>query len=164
MKAAVRDRFGGPDAIEVREVDTPEIEDDGVLVRVRAACLNAIDWYTLTGTPWVARPMTGLRRPKDPWLGTDFAGTVEAVGAAVTHVQPGDDVFGATSTGACAEYAATRKAIARKPPALTFDDAAALPIAATTEGSSRDSTFSSTVPPEASARSPCRSQRRSERR
>src|SRR5215217_2406971 len=93
MKAAVRERFGLPEVVELREVEKPELVDD-VLVRVRAASLNRIDWYDLTGTPWIARPLVGLRRPKSPLLGHDFAGTVEAVGKDVAGLEPGDDVFG----------------------------------------------------------------------
>src|SRR5436309_2509620 len=81
MKAIVRDKFGPPDVLYLQEVGQPEVPDDGLLVRVRAASLNPIDWYDVTGAPWIARPITGLRRPKGSRLtGRDFAGTVEAVG------------------------------------------------------------------------------------
>jgi NADPH:quinone reductase-like Zn-dependent oxidoreductase len=130
MKAIVRERFGSPDVLEIQEVDQPEVADDGVLVRVRAASLNQVDWYDVTGTPWIARPMTGLRRPKGSLLaGHDFAGTVEAVGKDVTDLQPGDDVFGG-STGSLAEYVCAQKGVGRKPANLTFEEAAAVPVAA----------------------------------
>src|SRR5215213_9326834 len=128
MKAAVRERFGLPEVVELREVEKPELVDDGVLVRVRAASLNRIDWYDLTGTPWIARPLVGLRRPKSPLLGHDFAGTVEAVGKDVTHVEPGDDVFGGR-TGSFAEYVCVQGGVARKPANLSFEQAASVPVA-----------------------------------
>lgn len=132
MKAIVRDKYGPPDVLDLQEVDQPEVADDAVLVRVRAASLNQVDWYEVTGTPWIARPMTGLRRPRGSRLtGHDFAGTVEAVGNDVTDLQPGDDVFGG-STGSLAEYVCVRMGVARKPANLTFEEAAAVPVAALT--------------------------------
>jgi NADPH:quinone reductase-like Zn-dependent oxidoreductase len=134
MKAIVHDRYGPPEVLQVREVERPEFADDGVLVRVRAASVNRLDWYTVTGTPWVARPMTGLRRPKSRLIGVDFAGVVEAVGKDVSDLQPGDEVFGARSgsSGSFAEYVCAQKGIARKPANLTFEEAAAVPLAALT--------------------------------
>ncbi|HEX9236109.1 MAG TPA: NAD(P)-dependent alcohol dehydrogenase, partial [Actinomycetota bacterium] len=79
MKAAVRDGYGSPDLVELRELDRPVAGDDEVLVRVRAASVNPADWYDLTGTPYVARTQIGLLKPKTNRLGTDFAGQVEAV-------------------------------------------------------------------------------------
>jgi NADPH:quinone reductase-like Zn-dependent oxidoreductase len=132
MKAAVRDRYGPPEVVEIREVDKPVPADDEVLVRVRAASVNPADWYTLTG-PLVARIPNGLRKPKTDRLGTDFSGTVEAVGKSVTRFRPGDDVFGGR-TGAFAEYVSVPqdRGIALKPANTTFEEAAALPIAAVT--------------------------------
>lgn len=134
MKAIVRDTYGPPEVLALQEVEQPEIEDDGVLVRVRAASVNRLDWYAVTGTPWVARPLTGLRRPKSRLLGVDFAGTVEAVGKGVADLRPGDDVFGGRSgdSGSFAEYVCAQKGIARKPANLTFEEAAAVPVAALT--------------------------------
>jgi NADPH:quinone reductase-like Zn-dependent oxidoreductase len=134
MKAVVRDRFGSPDVLEVDDVEKPELAGDGISVRVRAASVNAADWYDITGEPWVARPMTGLRRPKGTrFTGRDFAGTVEAVGSGVTDLQPGDDVFGAIAGGGSfAEYVAVTSGVARKPENLTFEEAAAVPLAAIT--------------------------------
>ena len=131
MKAVVHERYGSPDVLEVREVEQPELADDLVLVRVHAASVNPADWYGVSGRPWVARAMTGLRRPKNGSVGTDFAGIVEAAGRDVTHVQPGDEVYGARS-GALAEYVCVRDAIVRKPPNVTFEEAAAVPVAAIT--------------------------------
>jgi NADPH:quinone reductase-like Zn-dependent oxidoreductase len=134
MKAVVRDKYGPPDVLNLAEVERPELADDGVVVRVRASSVNRLDWYDVTGTPWVARPITGLRRPKSRLLGVDFAGTVEAVGKDVNDLQPGDDVFGGRSgsSGSFAEYVSAQKGIARKPANLTFEEAAAVPVAALT--------------------------------
>ena len=74
MKAIVRDRYGPPDVLTLEEVEKPELADDGVLVRVRAASVNRVDWYDVTGTPWIARPMTGLRGPKSRLIGPRFRG------------------------------------------------------------------------------------------
>jgi len=105
MKAIVRDKYGPPDGVELQEVEKPEVTDDGLLVRVRAASVNRVDWYDVTGTPWIARPMTGLRGPKSRFTGRDFAGTVEAVGKDVTDLRPGDEVFGGKKGGGSfAEY------------------------------------------------------------
>jgi NADPH:quinone reductase-like Zn-dependent oxidoreductase len=131
VKAVVRDRFGGPEVLALDEVEKPELTDDGVLVRVRAASLNLSDWYGMTGRPYVGRVSMGLRRPKERLLGTDFAGTAEAVGKDVTHIRPGDEVFGARS-GALAEYVCVKNAVALKPANVTFEEAAAVPVAATT--------------------------------
>jgi NADPH:quinone reductase-like Zn-dependent oxidoreductase len=134
MKAAVRDRFGSPDAVvEVREIDRPVAGDDEVLVRVRAASLNMADWYGVTGRPYVGRVSMGLFKPKEDRLGVDYAGQVEAVGANVTEFQPGDEVFGGR-TGALAEYVCARadRAILSKPSNVSFEHAAAVPVAAIT--------------------------------
>ena len=130
----MRDRFGAPsDVVEVREVEKPVPTEDEVLVRVHAASLNFGDWYAVEGRPWVGRPSMGLRAPKSERLGTDYAGVVEAVGANVTDFQPGNEVFGGRS-GALAEYIPARadRAIVRKPPNVSFEEAAAVPVAALT--------------------------------
>ena len=133
MKAIVRDKYGPPDGVELQEVEKPEVSDDGLLVRVRAASVNRVDWYDVTGTPWIARPMTGLRGPKSRFTGRDFAGTVEAVGKDVTDLQPGDEVFGGKKGGGSfAEYVGVPTDVARKPAGLTFEEAAAVPVAALT--------------------------------
>jgi NADPH:quinone reductase-like Zn-dependent oxidoreductase len=131
MRAAVRERYGPPGVLEVREVDKPELTDDCALVRVRATSVNRAEWYGLTGTPLFGRVQMGLRKPKSDRLGADFAGTVEAVGKDVTHVGPGDDVYGGR-TGAFAEYVCVRDAIVKKPANLSFEEAAAIPIAGLT--------------------------------
>jgi NADPH:quinone reductase-like Zn-dependent oxidoreductase len=132
MKAVVRDRFGPPDVLRVVEIPKPELPDDRILVRVHASSVNRGDWYTLTGTPWFARPKMGLLKPKSRTFGGDFAGTVEAVGKDVTEIEVGDEVFG-SRVGAFAEYVSARLAsIAQKPANLTFEQAAAVPVAALT--------------------------------
>ena len=143
MKAIVRNTYGSPDVLELQEVEKPDLADDGVLVRVRAASVNRGDWYSLTGTPYVARMQLGLLKPKSNRLGVDFAGTVEAVGRDVTQFRPGDEVFGGRSSGAFAEYVCVRAAaplrrslqsfiVAPKPANLAFEEAAAVPVAALT--------------------------------
>jgi NADPH:quinone reductase-like Zn-dependent oxidoreductase len=131
MKAVVHNTYGPPDVLEFQEIDRPDLTDDGVLVRVRAASINPADWYTLTGKPYIARPQMGLRKPKSNRLGVDFAGTVEAIGKDVTQFHVGDEVFGARS-GALAEYVCVRDAVVLKPANLTFEQAAAVPVAALT--------------------------------
>ena len=134
MRAAVRDRFGAPsEVVEVREVEKPVPTEDEVLVRVLAASLNFGDWYAVEGRPWVGRPSMGLRTPKSERLGTDYAGVVESVGANVTDFRPGDEVFGGRS-GALAEYVAARadRSIVLKPANVSFEEAAAVPVAALT--------------------------------
>jgi len=133
MKAAVQDRFGSPDVVELREIEKPTPADDEVLVRIRAASVNPADWYGMTGIPWVARPLMGLLKPKESRVGVDFAGTVEAVGKDVTQFRSGDEVFGGR-TGAFAEYVCVReeRAVVPKPANVTFEEAAAVPIAALT--------------------------------
>jgi len=134
MKAAIYRCYGSPDILEVTEVEKPVPAADEVLVRVRAAAVNPLDWHYMRGTPYILRLLdSGLGAPTDPRLGVDFAGTVEAVGAAVTRFKPGDAVFGA-SKGAFAEYvtANAERAIAHKPPNMSFEQAASVGIAGTT--------------------------------
>jgi NADPH:quinone reductase-like Zn-dependent oxidoreductase len=132
VKAIVNQRYGSPDGLELREVDVPEIGEDEVLVRVRAASVNPYDWHMMRGHPYFVRLMTGVRRPSAPGLGADMAGVVEAVGPSVTRLQPGDEVFGA-GEGSFAELAkATEARLAPKPSRLSFEQAAAVPIAGCT--------------------------------
>src|SRR5712691_7349399 len=131
MKAIVHERYGRPDVLELREVDMPVLEDHQVLVRVHASSVNPVEWYGVTGFCF-ARPESGLLKPKRKLVGADLAGRVEAVGRDVKDFQPGDEVFG-TSGGSWAEYAGAREVrLAPKPANVSFEEAAAVPIAAIT--------------------------------
>jgi len=130
MKAFVSDRYGSPDVMELRDVDMPELTEESALVRVHATSVNAFDWHMLRGKPYLARLGEGLRSPKTTILGLDVAGIVEAVGANVTHIKPGDRVFG-SRTGAFAEYVSGRTMVPM-PVGLTFEQAAAVPTAGQT--------------------------------
>jgi NADPH:quinone reductase-like Zn-dependent oxidoreductase len=128
MKAIVHSRYGPPDALELKDIDTPVVTDDAVLVQVQAAAVGKGDWLTVQGLPYVARMRYGLPRPKHPVPGFDVAGHIEAAGSKVTQLQPGDAVFG-WCDGSFAEYAAVpERQLARKPANLTFEQAAAVPI------------------------------------
>jgi NADPH:quinone reductase-like Zn-dependent oxidoreductase len=132
MKAIVQDHYGSEDSLEFGEVDRPRIGDDEVLLRVHAASVHVGDWMLMTGVPLFMRLATGLRRPKNPVPGTDVAGTVEAVGKDVTKLRPGDEVFG-WCTGGFAEFArASQDHVVPKPANLTFEQAAAVGVSATT--------------------------------
>jgi NADPH:quinone reductase-like Zn-dependent oxidoreductase len=132
MKAIVQDRFGPPEVLELREVDEPEVGEGEVLVRVRAASVNPADWYAMTGVPYVARPQMGLRKPRHNRVGLDLAGVVAAVGGNAGRFRLGDEVFGA-STGTLAEYVAVSEdALVPKPANLSFEEAAAVPVAGLT--------------------------------
>lgn len=131
MKAIVQEGYGAPEAVlRLAEVDRPEPDEDGVLVRVRAASVNALDWRRVRGSPFVLRLGDGLRTPKKPGLGVDTAGHVEEIGKNVTGLRPGDEVFGVGKV-AFAEYT-TGTYFVRKPANLTFEQAAALPVAGIT--------------------------------
>jgi NADPH:quinone reductase-like Zn-dependent oxidoreductase len=132
MKAAVYTRYGPPDVLQIRDVEKPVPRDTEVLIRVRAASVNPLDWHFMRGTPYFLRIMAGLSKPKDKRLGVDVAGEVEAVGRNVTQFKPGDEVFGACR-GAFAEYACTSEsALVMKPGNVTFEQAASVPVAAFT--------------------------------
>ena len=135
MKAIVQYEYGSPDSLRLEEVDRPDAAPRHVLVRVRAASVNAADWHVMRGDPKLARLQLGLRRPKASIRGRDFAGEVVEAGAGVTHVQPGDEVYGETgmTDGAFAEYVcAPAGQVAPKPAGLTFEQASALPLAGCT--------------------------------
>lgn len=132
MKAIVAPKYGSPDVLELREVEKPTLKANEVLVKIHAAAVNAGDWHLLRADPFLIRLMFGLLAPKQPILGSDMAGTVEAVGSAVTQFQVGDEVFG-SGPGAFAEYAAVPEGrLALKPAGVTFEEAAAIPVAAVT--------------------------------
>lgn len=132
MKAIVQDRYGSPDVLELREVDQPVAADNEVLVRVHAAAVNARDWHVMRGDPYLARMAMGFSKPKMKIRGTDFAGRVEAIGLGVKRFRPGDEVYGEVD-GAFAEYlCVTDDAVEPKPANLTFEQAAAVPLAGNT--------------------------------
>jgi NADPH:quinone reductase-like Zn-dependent oxidoreductase len=132
MKALVHHRYGPPDVLEVADVERPAVDDETLLIRVRAASVNPLDWHLVTGTPYIARLPTALRRPKDAVRGLDVAGRVEAVGRAVTRFRVGDDVLG-LATGSFAEYSsASESSVVHKPPNVTDVEAACLPVAGVT--------------------------------
>lgn len=134
MKAMVYHDYGSPDVLRLEEIDKPVPNDNQLLVRVRAASVNPLDWHYMEGTPYVGRMLEfGLTKPRVTRLGVDYAGTVEAVGKNVTQFKPGDEVFGG-KTGAFAEYVCVfaDRAVALKPAKLTFEQAASAPIAALT--------------------------------
>jgi len=133
MKAVVYCDYGVAN-LKFQDVEKPAPADDQLLVKVRAASVNPLDWHYVEGTPFVMRALSGgLRKPKDTQLGVDFAGTVEAVGKNVTKFKPGDEVFGGR-TGAFADYVCVResRAVALKPASISFEQAASVPIAAIT--------------------------------
>jgi NADPH:quinone reductase-like Zn-dependent oxidoreductase len=134
MKAIVYHDFGSPDVLRLEEIEKPVPNDNQLLIRVRGASVNPLDWHYMEGTPYLGRLVEfGLLKPKVTRLGVDFAGTVEAVGKNITQFKPGDDVFGG-KTGAFAEYVVVRedRAVVLKPANMTFEQAASLPIAAIT--------------------------------
>jgi NADPH:quinone reductase-like Zn-dependent oxidoreductase len=137
MKAIVYQNFGSPDILECQEIEKPVPGDDEVLIKVRAASINPLDWKLMKGGPLLFRLLLGLGKPKLKRPGVDVAGEVEAVGKSVTQFKPGDPVFG-TCTGAFAEYATSGSAkgmksvFVLKPDSLTFEQAASAPVAALT--------------------------------
>ena len=130
MKAVVYHSYGSPDVLKVEEIEKPAVTEDGVLVRIHASSVNPAEWYGMTGLV-VARLQSGLFKPKDSRIGGDFAGVVEAIGGKVTHLKPGDEVYGGRN-GAFAEYVSVINAVVRKPVNLTFEEAAAVPTAGMT--------------------------------
>jgi len=133
MRALFQEVYGEPEAVlSVREVDRPELPEDGVLVRVHAASVHIGDCHVIRGVPKSMRAMFGLRRPRNPIPGMDLAGVVEAVGSSASGVKVGDEVFG-NGTGAFAEYAVAKAGkLAPKPVSLSFAEAAALGVSAQT--------------------------------
>jgi NADPH:quinone reductase-like Zn-dependent oxidoreductase len=143
MRAITVRKYGSPDILKLQEIERPVVEDDDVLVRVRAASVNPYDWHSLTGKPYIGRIRFGLLKPNVTGLGADLAGQVEAVGKNVTEVSPGDEVFGEVDgevpsqpmleLGSFAEYVCvSERSVASKPTNLTFEQAAAVPMAGMT--------------------------------
>jgi NADPH:quinone reductase-like Zn-dependent oxidoreductase len=136
MKAIVYTKYGSPDVLQFIEVEKPTPKDNEVLVKVLAASANPADWHTMRATPFLARLVNGFFKPKHPRLGADLAGRVEAVGRTVTQFQVGDEVFGCMSLNemsSFAEYVCVREdVLVLKPTNMTFEQAAAVPLAAFT--------------------------------
>ncbi len=136
MKAIVFNEYGSPDVLRLQEVENPTPKDNEVLVKIQAASANPADWHTMRASPFLARLANGLLKPRNPRLGADLAGRVEAIGKNVTQFKAGDEVFGELSLsglGSFAEYVcAPEETFALKPANLTFEEAAAVPLAAFT--------------------------------
>lgn len=133
MQAIVHRVYGPAELLELRDLPMPAAGDDDVLVRVRAASVNAADWHTMRGEPYAFRLIAGLRAPRTPVLGRAVAGVVEAVGWSVTQFRTGDEVLAETDSGGFAEYTLVPQTqLAPKPASLSFEDAATLPVAGTT--------------------------------
>jgi NADPH:quinone reductase-like Zn-dependent oxidoreductase len=133
MQAITYHRYGPPDVLALEEVEDPVVRDGQVLVRVHAAAANPRDWHLMRGLPYIVRPQFGLRRPRRTLLGGDVAGRVEAVGRGVTRLRPGDEVYADIETGGFAEHVCVPEAVAAgKPANLSFEQAAAVPLAALT--------------------------------
>lgn len=132
MRGIVGTSYGTPDRLHLEEIDRPTPGEKDVLIRVRAASINALDWHMATGQPMIVRLMAGLSKPKRQVRGVDAAGVVEEVGSAVTRFKPGDEVFG-LGGGSFAEYVSCdENELQFKPTDLSFEDAAAMPIAGVT--------------------------------
>ena len=141
MKAAVFYKYGSPDVLKITEIEKPVPKDDEVLVKIHAASVNAYDWHILRADPFFTRFLTGLFRPHNNILGADIAGVVESVGKSVTKYKTGDEVYaclescgkGGIAAGGFAEYVCAKEAVlAPKPSSVSFEEAAALPMAAVT--------------------------------
>lgn len=136
MKAIVYEKYGSPEVLQLREVEKPTPKDNEVLIKIHAASANPADWHLMRAKPFLARLENGLLKPKNTKLGADVAGRVEATGKNVTQFQVGDDVFGGmplNELGGFAEYVyANEELLALKPTKLTFEQAAAVPLAAFT--------------------------------
>ena len=134
MKAIICHKYGPPDILELKEIEKPAVGDNEVLVKIHASSANPLDWHRMRGAPFLVRLSDGLLRLKNPMLGADIAGRVEAVGRNVTEFQPGDEVFGDCGWGGgFAEYVSvTEKNLVPKPANITFEEAAATPVVAIT--------------------------------
>jgi len=132
MKAILYSNYGSPDVLKCEEIEKPSPKDNEVLIKVRAASVNPVDWHFMRGTPYFVRLMTGLRKPKITRLGVDVAGQVEAVGRTVTQFKPGDEAFGGCRGAFAEQVCVSESALAMKPDSVTFEQAASVPVAAVT--------------------------------
>ncbi|CAG1770938.1 partial Crotonyl-CoA carboxylase/reductase, partial [uncultured bacterium] len=132
MKAIVQDTYGSADVLQLREIDRPQIGAGDVLIRVHAAGVDFGVWHLMAGIPYAVRLVMGVRKPRNPVRGTEVAGVIEAIGSNVTAFKPGDEVFGVCE-GSFAEFArASQTLVLHKPSNLTFEQAAVVPVSATT--------------------------------
>ena len=133
MKAVVYRCYGSPDVLKIEDVVKPSVTDEGILIKIRSASVNPLDWHYMRGSPYIMRMQLGLGAPKRSRLGVDFAGTVETIGRNVSQFKPGDEVFGGAS-GAFAEYIVMPEtaSVIRKPANITFEQSAATGIAGIT--------------------------------
>ena len=136
MKAVIYEKFGSPNVLEYREVEKPTVMEDGILVKIHASSMNAVDWHIRSGTPFMARLLGGsaktlFRKPKSNMLGADFAGKIESVGKNIEQFKKDDDVFGFVNVGAHAEYicVSEKGLVIKKPVNMTYEQAAAVPTA-----------------------------------
>jgi len=132
VKAIVGTSYGTPDKLQLAEVDRPILGEKELLIRVHAASVNALDWHMATGKPMLMRLVSGLSKPKRPVRGVDVAGVVEEVGQAVTRFKPGDEVFGLGSGSFAEAVSAEERELQHKPAGLSFEEAAAMPVAGVT--------------------------------
>ena len=133
MKAIIRHKYGSPEVLKLVETEKPVPKENQVLIKVRAASINSYDWRNMRAVPFLVRTNGGLLKPKDIRLGADIAGIVEAVGSKVSMFKPGDEVYGGVPMGGYAEYVcASEKRLALKPSKISFEEAAATPMAALT--------------------------------
>ncbi|MDN5210841.1 NAD(P)-dependent alcohol dehydrogenase [Fulvivirgaceae bacterium BMA12] len=133
MKAYIRHKFGGPEVLQIGEIEKPTPADDEILVRIKAISVNPVEWHRLRGTPFFMRLATGPFKPRNKVIGSDFAGIVEAVGTRVTKFEVDDEVFGEASLGSFGEYICVKlHMLARKPENASFEEAACLGVAGLT--------------------------------
>jgi NADPH:quinone reductase-like Zn-dependent oxidoreductase len=133
MQAIIWTQYGSPDVLQLKEIAKQTPKSDEVLVKIQAASANPLDWHRMRGAPFIARLSEGLRKPQNTSIGADIAGQIEAVGSGVTTFKVGDEVFGEIFAGGFAEYACVAEnRLVLKPANISFEEAAAVPIAAYT--------------------------------
>lgn len=133
MKAILYTKYGSPDVLQLQEVAKPTPNDDQILIKIQGASANPLDWHRMRGAPFLVRTEEGWRKPKNPKIGSDMAGRVEAIGKDVTWLKVGDEVYGCIGAGGFAEYAVVQgKKLAPKPTNLSFEETATVPTAALT--------------------------------
>lgn len=130
MKAIIFEKYGSPDVLDFKEVDKPTPKETEVLIKIVASSVNPLDWHRYRAEPFIVRFSDGFTKPKNSFLGADIAGVVESVGQNVKELQPGDEVYGEIGAGGLAEYVSVSEtAVVPKPPSISFEEAAAVPVA-----------------------------------